>query len=212
MHIRGRSGSLVRVRPEWLSSMAPRAHLADYVNAGLGAFLFGGGAGGVTCPCDAARDASPTPPSSRATQPSPSAPATMAATSAPEPSPPTRMGRSTYRQGIRARCRLVALRMGPRAGVQPRAGRHGVAPSSSPRDRARAAIFALLETPNFTEIDCRCARTVFGDTTRASAISLLEQPAPSRRTTSASRRVSRAGRASGSIEARARARTSEGVM
>jgi hypothetical protein len=43
-------------RPEWLLDDPARAHLADYVNAGVVALLFGGGAGGVTCSCDAARD------------------------------------------------------------------------------------------------------------------------------------------------------------
>jgi hypothetical protein len=43
-------------RVEWLLDDAARTHLAAYRDAGVIAFLFGGGAGGVTCPCDAAGD------------------------------------------------------------------------------------------------------------------------------------------------------------
>lgn len=43
-------------RPEWLLDDASRAHLATYRDAGVVAFLFGGGAGGTTCACDAAAD------------------------------------------------------------------------------------------------------------------------------------------------------------
>ena len=43
-------------RVEWLLDDAGRAHLQTYIDAGVVAFLFGGGAGGVTCACDAAGD------------------------------------------------------------------------------------------------------------------------------------------------------------
>ena len=40
-------------RPEWLLDEPARTHLAAYRDAGVVAFLFGGGASGVTCACDA---------------------------------------------------------------------------------------------------------------------------------------------------------------
>ena len=43
-------------RPEWLLDDPARAHLAAYRDAGVVAFLFGGGAGGTTCACDAIGD------------------------------------------------------------------------------------------------------------------------------------------------------------
>ena len=43
-------------RPEWLLGASSAAHLAAYANAGVIAFLFGGGAGGTTCACDADGD------------------------------------------------------------------------------------------------------------------------------------------------------------
>jgi hypothetical protein len=43
-------------RVEWLLDDATRTHLAAYRDAGVIAFLFGGGASGVTCACDGARD------------------------------------------------------------------------------------------------------------------------------------------------------------
>jgi hypothetical protein len=43
-------------RVEWLLDEPARTHLAAYRDAGVVAFLFGGGAGGVTCACDAAAD------------------------------------------------------------------------------------------------------------------------------------------------------------
>jgi hypothetical protein len=43
-------------RPEWLLDDPTRQHLTDYINAGVVAFLFGRGAGGTTCPCDANND------------------------------------------------------------------------------------------------------------------------------------------------------------
>ncbi len=41
---------------EWLLDDPPRTHLTDYANAGVVAFMFGGGAGGTTCACDAQGD------------------------------------------------------------------------------------------------------------------------------------------------------------
>jgi hypothetical protein len=41
---------------EWLLDDATRAHLQDYVDAGVIAFLFGRGANGATCACDANGD------------------------------------------------------------------------------------------------------------------------------------------------------------
>jgi hypothetical protein len=43
-------------RPEWLLDEAARTHLAAYRDAGVVAFLFGGGASGVTCVCDGQND------------------------------------------------------------------------------------------------------------------------------------------------------------
>jgi hypothetical protein len=54
-------------RPEWLLDEPARTHLGAYRDAGVVAFLFGGGAGGTTCACDGQGDASPTRPRSMAT-------------------------------------------------------------------------------------------------------------------------------------------------
>ena len=43
-------------RPEWLLDEPARTHLAAYRDAGVVAFLFGGGAGGTTCACDGQGD------------------------------------------------------------------------------------------------------------------------------------------------------------
>jgi hypothetical protein len=43
-------------RPEWLLDEPARTHLAAYRDAGVIAFLFGGGAGGTSCACDAQGD------------------------------------------------------------------------------------------------------------------------------------------------------------
>jgi hypothetical protein len=43
-------------RSEWLLDDPSRAHLASFIDAGVVAFLFGGGAGGVTCTCDGQND------------------------------------------------------------------------------------------------------------------------------------------------------------
>jgi hypothetical protein len=41
---------------EWLLDEPARTHLQTYIDAGVVAFMFGGGAGGTTCPCDAIGD------------------------------------------------------------------------------------------------------------------------------------------------------------
>ena len=43
-------------RVEWLLGASGRAHLRAYAAAGYAGFLFGGGAGGTTCACDAQKD------------------------------------------------------------------------------------------------------------------------------------------------------------
>jgi hypothetical protein len=43
-------------RVQWLLGAQSRAHLAGYAKAGFVAFMFGGGAGGTTCACDASKD------------------------------------------------------------------------------------------------------------------------------------------------------------
>jgi len=43
-------------RPEWLLDDPGRVNLTAYANAGVVAFLFGGGAAGTTCACDAQHD------------------------------------------------------------------------------------------------------------------------------------------------------------
>ena len=43
-------------RPEWLLDEPTRTHLAAYRDAGVVAFLFGGGAGGTSCACDGQND------------------------------------------------------------------------------------------------------------------------------------------------------------
>jgi hypothetical protein len=49
-------------RVQWLLGDKDRAHLAGYVKAGFAGFLFGGGAGGTTCACDAQHDGVTNPP------------------------------------------------------------------------------------------------------------------------------------------------------
>jgi hypothetical protein len=49
-------------RVEWFLDDPTRAHLAAYVQAGAVAFLFGGGAVGTTCACDATGDGLTDPP------------------------------------------------------------------------------------------------------------------------------------------------------
>ena len=43
-------------RPEWFLDDASRANLTTYRDAGVVAFLFGGGAGGTTCACNGVND------------------------------------------------------------------------------------------------------------------------------------------------------------
>jgi hypothetical protein len=52
---------------EWLLDDPERVHLNDYLQAGVIAFLFGRGADGVTCPCDANNDGVTDPHRSMAT-------------------------------------------------------------------------------------------------------------------------------------------------
>jgi hypothetical protein len=49
-------------RVQWLLGAQSRAHLAAYVKAGFAGFLFGGGADGTTCACDARHDGVTNPP------------------------------------------------------------------------------------------------------------------------------------------------------
>jgi hypothetical protein len=49
-------------RVEWLLDDASRSHLRAYARAGVVAFLFGRGADGTTCACDAAKDGVTNPP------------------------------------------------------------------------------------------------------------------------------------------------------
>lgn len=48
-------------RVQWLLGAQGRAHLRAYASAGFVAFLFGGGADGTTCACDARRDGATNP-------------------------------------------------------------------------------------------------------------------------------------------------------
>jgi hypothetical protein len=48
-------------RVQWLLGAGSRAHLARYRRAGVAAFLFGGGADGTTCACDARHDGTTNP-------------------------------------------------------------------------------------------------------------------------------------------------------
>jgi hypothetical protein len=49
-------------RPEWLLDEPARMHLTAYRDAGVVAFLFGGGASGTTCACNAMNDGVTNPP------------------------------------------------------------------------------------------------------------------------------------------------------
>jgi hypothetical protein len=49
-------------RVQWLIGDGSRSHLRQYVAAGFAGFLFGGGASGTTCACDAAKDGITNPP------------------------------------------------------------------------------------------------------------------------------------------------------
>jgi hypothetical protein len=74
-------------RPEWLLDDLTRAHLAAYRDAGVVAFLFGGGAGGTTCACDGQKDG--------VTNPSPVNGNTLASELAPPGSTPAQVTRGT---------------------------------------------------------------------------------------------------------------------
>jgi hypothetical protein len=74
-------------RPEWFLDEPSRTHLLAYRDAGVVAFLFGGGAGGTTCACNAANDG--------VTNPSPISGNNLASESAPAGTPPTEVMRGT---------------------------------------------------------------------------------------------------------------------
>ena len=74
-------------RPEWLLDDPVRSHLAAYRDAGVVAFLFGGGAGGTTCACDGQNDG--------VTNPSPVNGNTLASEAAPPGSAPVQVTRGT---------------------------------------------------------------------------------------------------------------------
>ena len=74
-------------RPEWLLADSTRANLTSYRDAGVVAFLFGGGAGGVTCICDGQNDG--------VTNPAPINGNTMASEAAPAGSAPVQVMRGT---------------------------------------------------------------------------------------------------------------------
>jgi hypothetical protein len=74
-------------RPEWLFDEAARTHLAAYRDAGVVAFLFGGGAGGTTCACNAKNDG--------VTNPAPITGNTMASEAAPAGTAPSQVMRGS---------------------------------------------------------------------------------------------------------------------
>jgi hypothetical protein len=74
-------------RPEWLLDEAARTHLAAYRDAGVVAFLFGGGASGTTCACDGTNDG--------VTNPAPINGNTMASELAPAGAAPMQVMRGT---------------------------------------------------------------------------------------------------------------------
>jgi hypothetical protein len=74
-------------RPEWFLDEPSRSHLQAYRDAGIVAFLFGGGAGGTTCACNAANDG--------VTNPSPISGNNLASESAPPGTPPSEVMRGT---------------------------------------------------------------------------------------------------------------------
>jgi hypothetical protein len=74
-------------RPEWLLDEPARTHLTAYRDAGVVAFLFGGGASGTTCACDAAGDG--------VTNPAPISGNSMASEQAPAGTPPAEVMRGT---------------------------------------------------------------------------------------------------------------------
>jgi len=74
-------------RPEWLFNEPARTHLTAFRDAGVMAFLFGGGAGGVTCACDAQGDG--------VTNPAPINTNTIASELAAAGTPPAQVMRGT---------------------------------------------------------------------------------------------------------------------
>ena len=74
-------------RPEWLLDDPARSHLAAYRDAGVVAFLFGGGAGGTTCACNGQNDG--------VTNPSPINGNTLASEAAAAGSAPVQLTRGT---------------------------------------------------------------------------------------------------------------------
>jgi hypothetical protein len=74
-------------RPEWLLDDLTRAHLTAYRDAGVVAFLFGGGASGTTCACDGQKDG--------VTNPSPVNGNTLASELAASGSTPVQVTRGT---------------------------------------------------------------------------------------------------------------------
>jgi hypothetical protein len=79
------SGHYQDNRPEWLLDDPGRVHLAAYRDAGVVAFLFGGGAGGTTCACDGEGDG--------VTSPAPIGANTLASELAPAGSAPVQVMR-----------------------------------------------------------------------------------------------------------------------
>ena len=83
-------------RVQWLLGGAGRAHLRAYANAGYVGFLFGGGADGTTCACDARHDGVTNPAADRRQHAhARSPPTTTAATSARRRARTTGRGRSS---------------------------------------------------------------------------------------------------------------------
>jgi hypothetical protein len=74
-------------RVEWLLDEAARSHLAAYRDAGVVAFLFGGGAGGTTCACNGQNDG--------VTNPAPIGGNTLASEAAPAGTAPTEVMRGS---------------------------------------------------------------------------------------------------------------------
>jgi hypothetical protein len=74
-------------RPEWFLDDPSRAHLRTYRDAGVVAFLFGGGAGGTTCACNATGDG--------VTNPAPINGNSLASEPAPAGTPPAEVARGS---------------------------------------------------------------------------------------------------------------------
>jgi hypothetical protein len=81
------SGHYQDNRPEWLLDDGSRTNLAAFRDAGVVAFLFGGGASGTTCACDARQDG--------VTNPAPINGNSLASEAAPSGSPPVQVMRGT---------------------------------------------------------------------------------------------------------------------